>query len=203
MISLEALLEPSAAKLSLWPTDSKSDHACCYHVGMSNMNPDLDYSNLALSLRFAIRQSLKDVYTCMPGVVQQYDPHTRRAVVRGALRIVTTDGREIERVAIRNVPVVFPSGGGFALTFPLRPGDPVLLVYSQRGLSEFKRTLDVSAPDVDGFFSEKDAIAIPGFGPHGPETAGIHVTADGVVTIEAADVLFKRAGSDDDPRSIT
>ena len=132
---------------------------------MTSMNHETDYSNLAQAIRFAIRQSLKDMYTCMPGIVESYDAETRRAVVKGALKVVTTNKEEIEREAIHNVPVVFPSGGGFAMTFPLEPGDPVLLVYSQRGLANWKRTLGVAAPDIIGFFSEKDAIAIPGFGP--------------------------------------
>ena len=77
------------------------------------MNRDTDYANMAQSIRFAIRQSLKDLYTCMPGIVESYDAETRRAVVKGALKVVTTKKEEIEREAIHNVPVVFPSGGGF------------------------------------------------------------------------------------------
>ena len=170
---------------------------------MSNMNPGADYSNLALALRFAIRQSLKDVYTCTPGIVSAYDPATRRATVQGALTMVRTDREEVPRADIHNVPVLFPSGGGFSMTWPLQKGDPVLLVYSQRGLSEWKKTMDVSTPDLAGFFSEKDAIAIPGFGPRDPSsgTTGIHVTADGVVAIEAEDVTFK-SPTDESARSI-
>ena len=54
---------------------------------MTSMNRDTDYSNLAQAIRFAIRQSLKDLYTCMPGVVESYDGETQRAVVKGALNI--------------------------------------------------------------------------------------------------------------------
>ncbi len=129
------------------------------------MNHETDYSNLAQAIRFAIRQSLKDLYTCMPGIVESYDAETQRAVVKGALNIVTTKKEEIEREAIHNVPVLFPSGGRSAFTFPLESGDSVLLVYSQRGLAKWKKTLGVAAPDTIGFFSEKDAFAIPGFGP--------------------------------------
>ena len=125
--------------------------------------------------------------------------------------MVTTDGDEVTRAPVRNVPVVFPSGGGFALTFPLRKGDPVLLVYSQRGLARWKKAPGVSTPDVDGFFSEKDAIAIPGFGDSsqepghlievGPE--GVRIMTSGTVAIEAQDVTFKTVGTDEAPESIT
>ena len=174
------------------------------------MNRDTDYANMAQSIRFAIRQSLKDLYTCMPGIVESYDAETRRAVVKGALKVVTTKEEEIEREAIHNVPVVFPSGGGFAMTFPLEQGDPVLLVYSQRGLANWKKTFGVAAPDVFGFLSEKDAIAIPGFGPTqgelehmiAIESDGVHIRTTGTIAIEAQDVTFKTVGTDEEPESI-
>ena len=177
---------------------------------MTSMNRDTDYANMAQSIRFAIRQSLKDLYTCMPGIVESYDAETRRAVVKGTLKMVTTKKEEIEREAIHNVPVVFPSGGGFAMTFPLEQGDPVLLVYSQRGLTNWKKTLGVAAPDVFGFFSEKDAMAIPGFGPTqgelehmiAIEADGVHIRTTGKLAIEAQDVTFKTVGTDEEPESI-
>ena len=176
---------------------------------MTSMNRDTDYANMAQSIRFAIRQSLKDLYTCMPGIVESYDAETRQAVVKGTLKVVTTKKEDIEREAIHNVPVVFPSGGGFAMTFPLEPGDPVLLVYSQRGLANWKRTLGVATPDMFGFLSEKDAIAIPGFvGRHEPENqiaveaGGVRIKTTGKLAIEAQDVTFKQVGTDEAPRSI-
>ena len=175
---------------------------------MTSMNRDTDYANLAQAIRFAIRQSLKDLYTCMPGIVESYDAETRRAVVKGALKVVTTKKEEIEREAIHNVLVLFPWGGRSAFTFPLDPGDPVLLIYSQRGLTNWKKTLGVAAPDTIGFFSEKDAIAIPGFGTDEPEhhiaieSGGVHIKTTGKLAIEAQDVTFKTVGTDEEPESI-
>ena len=73
----------------------------------------------------------------------------------------------------------------------------MLLVYSQRGLRDFKKTHAMSQPGVESFFSYRDAIAIPGFGPVGawePEheiaisSDGIRIKTTGTVSIEAADV---------------
>ena len=105
---------------------------------MTSMNRDTDYANMAQSIRFAIRQSLKDLYTCMPGIVESYDAETRRAVVKGALKVVTTKEEEIEREAIHNVPVVFPSGGGFAMTFPSRAGGPCAAALLPAGFDELE-----------------------------------------------------------------
>ncbi len=163
------------------------------------MNRDTDYANMAQAIRFAIRQSLKDLYTCMPGIVESYDAETRRAVVKGALNIVTTKKEEIEREAIHNVPVLFPWGGKSAFTFPLEPGDAVLLLYSQRGLANWKKTLAVATPDTIGFFSEKDAFAIPGFGPPQGEldhviavdSQGVKVSSTTAVVVEAPTVTVR------------
>ena len=75
-----------------------------------------------------------------------------------------TDGSTHSQAVISNVPVLHPSGGGFVIAFPLAPGDPVLLVFSARGISQFKKDFTESPPDDDAIFSYKDAIALPGFG---------------------------------------
>ena len=68
----------------------------------------------------------------------------------------------------------------------------------------------MAAPDIIGFFSEKDAIAIPGFGPTqgelehmiAIESDGVHIKTTGKLAIEAQDVTFKTVGTDEEPESI-
>ena len=68
----------------------------------------------------------------------------------------------------------------------------------------------MSTPDLDGFFSEKDAIAIPGFGASAGEvdhliaveSGGVRIRTTGTVAFEAEDVTFKAIGTDDTPTSI-
>ncbi len=176
---------------------------------MGAASPVIDYANASTALRFALRQALKSINTCLPGLVVSYDAATRRAKVQAALQMVGADGNPVDRPAVANVPVVFPSGGGFSLVFPLEAGDPVLLVYSQRGLRDFKKTHAMSQPGVESFFSYRDAIAIPGFGALstipavpgavslqaddgstyvslGPD--GVAIKTSGTVSIEAAEV---------------
>ena len=38
-------------------------------------------------------------------------------------------------------------------------------MFSERGLTEFKRTYDLATPDKARFFHEADAVFLPGFGP--------------------------------------
>ena len=146
---------------------------------MVNRRPD----NMSALLRIAFEELMKGVHTVMPGVIVNYDSTTRRARVQGSLHLLKDDFQTtIQRAVISNVPVLFPLSSAFGLTFDLSAGDPVLLCFSQRGLSRWKQTHDPSPPDVDGFFSERDAIAIAGFGPAGKASphSSIEADADGL-----------------------
>ena len=131
---------------------------------MSNLDREIDYRSLTTALDFVFEQRFKDLYTSMPGIVEAYNPQTKRVRVRGAIRIAKTNGTFETRKPVVNVPVVFPSGGGYVLHFPIRPGDAVLLLFSMRGLAEFNRTHAEANPTMSSLLSEKDAVAIPGFG---------------------------------------
>ena len=131
---------------------------------MSNIDHEVDFSALTTALRFVLGQALKYVNTALPGIVETYDATTKRARVTPAIRLIHTDGTTETRAPIVNAPVVFPSGGGFTLLFPVAVGDAVLLVFSERGLTQFKETFAESDPDRDLLFSEADAIVLPGFG---------------------------------------
>ena len=142
------------------------------------MNSDMeqDYSSLTSVLLFAFEQMMKGIDTCLPGVVESYNPTTKRARVKPALRLLTTEGLSIEQAAIVNVPVLFPSFGGFTILGSLKPDDAVLLQFSQRGLSKFKQGFGVADPDDTSFFSRQDAVAIPGFGA----MSVVPMTQDGI-----------------------
>lgn len=121
----------------------------------------------------SISTTLKHAHFCLPGVVDAFDAATARIEVTPSIdQLIDRGEADLEAVArplIFDVPVIYPNGGGYALTFPLAQGDDVMLVFSQRGMSEFKRKLAAgevtsrSRPDEKVFFSINDAIAVPGF----------------------------------------
>jgi len=131
---------------------------------MSNINIEKEYDEPTSWLNFCIKQMLKNIYTCLPANIKTYDASTKRAVVEISLNLVTTNDEELPYPAIAEVPVIFPASSQYIIQFPLVEGDNVLVLFSQRGLSQFKETYTQSKPDDSGFFSLKDAVAIPGFG---------------------------------------
>ena len=135
----------------------------------------------ATAIQELIQAKHADIYTAMPGIIISYDPETKRADIQPALNAAYPDTIQ-RRAPTHNVPVLFPAGGGFAMQFPLRAGDAVLVVYSMRGTTNFRETFDVSDPDPHEFVGPNSPIAIAGFG-----SLEIAVPEEGAATLQSED----------------
>jgi hypothetical protein len=131
---------------------------------MSNLNNEVKYESITELLRFVFEQQFKGIYTTLPGIIKSYNPTTKRAAVQPALTRVLTNGEELPLPVVQNVPVCFPTGGGFSILFPVAVGDTCIMLFSQRGIDNFKVTFEQERPD-EGLLDLNDAIAIMGFGP--------------------------------------
>lgn len=130
---------------------------------MSNRSERRPQDSLLEALRFAFDRFKVGLWTAGPGIIHSYDPKTKRGVIIPAIRRKFTDGTTEALPMLHNVPVLHPSGGGFTLLFPLPEGEPVLLVWCQRGIDRFKETYVLEDPS-GGIMELKDAVAIAGFG---------------------------------------
>ena len=129
-------------------------------------HPERDYGKtLTDAVGYFLISKIKDINTTIPGNIVEYDAETRRAVIQIAIKVVLDDMSELERPVIYDVPIIFPAGNNYSLFIRLIKDDPVLLIFSQRGITEFKKEFKMSKPDMDSLFSTADAMAIPGFGP--------------------------------------
>lgn len=90
----------------------------------------------------AIESRLLELHTCTIGQVKEYDAATQRAVVFPVVPRV--DWIDLpERVVtplpgLFSVPVVWPRGGGYALHFPIKEGDFVLLVFAESDVAKWR-----------------------------------------------------------------
>jgi hypothetical protein len=108
----------------------------------------------------------------MPGSVVAVNQARRAVDVQPIIRTRFDDANEgapgTKLPIIVDVPVCYPTGGGFAMTFPLREGDLVWMLFGEKSLDEW---LDTGARDVDPALQRKldlsDAIAIAGVFPYG------------------------------------
>lgn len=84
---------------------------------------------------------LEGVHTSMPGIVRSYDEATQLAEIQPAIR-----WRDKDIPPLKDVPIAHPSGGGYALTFPLAAGDAVQLVFEEVDSALWHESETVSDP---------------------------------------------------------
>lgn len=112
--------------------------------------------------RQIIAAEMADVHTCLPGVLVSYDGQF--AQVRPTLAKQLANGQVLGAPLIARVPVCWPCGdvgGGQALiSVPLRAGDPVLLIFSERALDDWLNGSD-GPPGDPRQFDLSDAFAMP------------------------------------------
>lgn len=136
----------------------------------------------------ALRGWQAGVYTAMPAIVQSFDAAkmTCTATVAIKARVQAADGSVswVELPLLRDVPVVFPGGGGYALTFPVVAGNEALILFASRCIDDWWLAGGVQqAPDLrmhdlsDGFALvgvRSQAHVLPG----GVPSTGARLTAD-------------------------
>lgn len=134
---------------------------------MADKNPAL--ATLASNIKQGIESRLKELHTSMPGIVESFDAENQLATIQPAIRriFITRDGdKEIlvpsDLPILINVPVIFPRGGGFSLTFPVTKGDECLLVFCERSIDNWHETGKVKVPGAKRFHSLSDATAFVG-----------------------------------------
>ena len=131
---------------------------------MTNRDLDATYNSPAEAVPLAIAEwARNNVRTAWPGFIRGYDARTMRARVQPAIRtMVQREAVEVmDRASIFNVPVLWMAAGGFASHMPASPGDHCWIMYSMRGMDEFKRTLAMADPPPMVQMGQKDAVAIP------------------------------------------
>lgn len=146
--------------------------------------------NLSNVLEQAIRNRLAELQTAAPGQVVSYDYKTQKASVQPTINRKYKDGQVSPYPVINNVPVIFPRSGGASMTFPVKPGDTVLLVFAARSIDDWlQRGGKVDQSDTR-MHSINDAIAIPGLLPFSAGSKAKN-NEDVLVTYKQAEIEIK------------
>lgn len=157
-----------------------------------NRSSEKDYGNLTDAIQFAFNQMMKNIFVSLPGIINTYDPEKKRCRVTPAINIRLTNGDTDIPSAIINVPVLWPSGGGFSLLSPLPEGSPVSILFSQRGITRFKETFSQEDPG-NGMFDKEDAYVIPGYG--GLSVSPASLNGISMQTEDGSDYIFVEDGN--------
>jgi len=122
---------------------------------MSERNVHLDDVILA-----GVDRVLSTVNTCLPGTVKTYDPVKQSCEVDIDIK-KKLGGKFVVIPTLVNVPVIFPSGGGFSVSYPLKKGNKVICLFSQRSLDDWLEDINDDPKQVRRF-DLSDAFAYPG-----------------------------------------
>lgn len=116
-------------------------------------------------IQHLVNEIVASWFTALPARVESYDPATQSCSVQPLLkgRRRGEAGEDIveNRAIINSVPVVFPGGGGFRITFPIERGDTVMLVMSTFSLDRWKARGGVVDPEDERRWDPSDAVAFP------------------------------------------
>lgn len=139
--------------------------------------------------------------------VNYIDDYIESVTVKPYVNTVYKDGLVMEKASCFRVPLIFPSGGGGLISFPVQVGDPVLLMFCHEDIEAYMDTGSISDPHTLRKFTSNDVVAIPCLYPHDESLKpsrdkfqikykGAEVTIDpkGVVTVTSPDeVIVKGA----------
>lgn len=117
-------------------------------------------------LRVATTALQARMWTAMPGLIQSFNAEALTCVVQPAIQGVVND-RDGNRSPtdlplLLDCPVVFPGGGGMALSFPLKPGDECLVVFASRCIDSWWQSGGVQAQAELRMHDLSDGFVLPG-----------------------------------------
>lgn len=149
------------------------------------------------ALRAALDGFQARIWTAMPASLVSFDPATvsckAQPTIKGQVLDPAGTWTDVTMPLCVDCPVIFPAGGGFALTFPLAAGDEGLLVFASRCINAWWSLGGVQTQEEFRMHDLSDGFFIPGAfskprimpGPISATTAQLR-NADGTLMIELA-----------------
>lgn len=128
---------------------------------MSTLNRD------TASLDSVIEASAGDLSgwlrVAMPAIVTAFDDKRQTVTLQPAIAGTDENGGAITPTVLADVPVKFPRGGGFAFTFPVKPGDEGWVLFADRCIDDWFSSGQVSQAAEHRQHDWSDGGFLPGF----------------------------------------
>jgi hypothetical protein len=119
----------------------------------------------AEALRAAFNGFATEQWHCMPATIVSYDATSMEATAQSTIQIKVraADGsQQLIAPVFTDVCVVFPAGGPFMVTWPLAPGDEVLVLFADRCIDNWRVNGGQQQQAELRLHSNSDGFAIPG-----------------------------------------
>jgi hypothetical protein len=117
-------------------------------------------------LRQALAGHQTTIWTALPAIVSKFTPGQMTCEVQPTIQAQLTDqyGAKTWKALplLLDCPVMFPSAGGFALTFPINQGDEVLVIIASRCIDAWWQKGGVQQQSELRMHDLSDGFVIPG-----------------------------------------
>lgn len=152
------------------------------------------YDDAEESQRMAQEGYAAGLWTAMPGIITEVNLGAQTCSVQPAIQgnQELKDGttQPINMPLLVDVPIVFPRAGGFAVTFPVKPGDECLVVFASRCIDAWWQSGGVQRPIESRMHDLSDGFAI--LGPTSQPRKLANVQTDGVeLRTDSRDTFIK------------
>ena len=124
------------------------------------------YSDPEEAIRIALDGKQAAMWTAIPAIVDTFDAERHTAnvqpTIKGIVRQQDGTFSELQMPLLLDCPVVFPAGGGVTLTFPIKPGDEVLVVFASRCIDSWWALGGVQGQAELRMHDLSDGFVLPG-----------------------------------------
>lgn len=108
-----------------------------------------------------IQHAQKQIHTALPAKVVDFNPQHQTVTLAVQITQLLVEGGAVLIPPLVDVPVAFPRGGGFAVTFPLNAGDEGIAIFSERCIDGWWQSGRSSEPMDYRQHDLSDAMFIP------------------------------------------
>ncbi len=133
---------------------------------MSSQDRSQWLNDLETALRSALDGRQSTIWTAMPCIVKAVDFSAMTISAQPAIQGTVEDENgvitSVDYPLLVDVPIVFPSAGGFLITLPIAIGNEVLVVMASRCIDAWWQSGGIQRPMEARMHDLSDGFAIPG-----------------------------------------
>lgn len=133
------------------------------------------------TIRMAFQSMEAALWTAIPGIIQSFNAEAMTCVVQPAIQAKQRNKlgviSNVTLPQLLDCPVIFPAGGGFALTFPLAKGNECLVIFANRCIDAWWQQGGVQPPMELRMHDLSDGFVLAGVFSQPNKLSGISTTS--------------------------
>jgi hypothetical protein len=119
------------------------------------------------ALLSALQGNQLNIWTALPGIIQEVNLDEKTCSVQPCIQAqledeITGTYTDVNLPLLLDCPILFPSGGGCTLTFPVANGDECLVIFASRCIDAWWQSGGIQKQAEFRMHSLSDGFAIPG-----------------------------------------